>query len=148
MIGECGAAWDWSCYSPMDSRAGSPKILTATTHRSLAQWTVVPSAFVRERERANDGSSGADKHPADLTCSPSLPLSPLSMPSMCSDAAFTKQKITAHCSVPSLWLLTDSWTESALNGTDPRHTSAAADAADIKRKRNLCVIKTVGCFLW
>ena len=41
----------------------------------------------RERERANDGSSGADKHPADLTCSPSLPFSPLSMPSMCKDAA-------------------------------------------------------------
>ena len=49
--------------------------------------------------------------------------------------------------MPSLWLLTDSWTESALNGTDPRHTSAAADAADLKRKRNLCVIKqpTVFC---
>ena len=68
MIGECGAAWDWSCYSPMDSRAGSPKILTATTHRSLAQWTVLSPA--RDRERAG---RGCPSHPHVIALSGTPP---------------------------------------------------------------------------
>ena len=36
--------------------------------------------------------------------------------------------------------ITGSWTESSLSGIDPRHTSAAADAADVKEKKKTFVL--------
>ena len=53
----------------MDSRAGSPKILTATTHRSLARGLSCPSAFVREScKRLSLASTHhrPQRHPAGL----------------------------------------------------------------------------------
>jgi hypothetical protein len=54
---------------------------------------------------------------------------------------------TIKCHRSVLSRITSSWTESSLSGIDSRHTSAAADAADLKRKGNLCVIKTVHFFV-